>query len=1290
MDTTQVCPVCGKPVVSGAPHGLCPECLMKSGFETKAGNEPGAGKPAFVPPSVEEMTKLFPQLEIIELLGQGGMGAVYKARQPRLNRLVALKILSPEKQNDPQFAERFQREARALAWLTHPNIVTVYDFGEVQGHFYLLMEFVDGMTLRALMQTRRLASAEALVIVPQICQALQYAHEQGIVHRDIKPENILLDKKGQVKIADFGIAKILDQPPQDISLTGAKDVVGTPYYMAPEQLEKPQTVDHRADIYSLGVVFYEMLTGELPLGNFRPPSQKVQIDVRLDEVVLHAMEKEPERRYQKASEVKTAVETIAGTAAPAGKAEMFAQAILAGDYTLDIGSCLSRGWALVRSDFWPVVGVTALILLLRSAADSALVGVVAGGPLMGGLCLYFLKKIRGEPASVGTAFSGFSIAFLPLFLASLVKTLLTAAGFFCLILPGIYLMVAWTFTLALVIDKRLGFWPAMGLSRKIVSKHWWKFFGFIIVLSLIKMAGMLVFFAGYLVVAPVALAALMFAYEDIFGAKKEPADVPSPVPPVAAIAPQATGTSRGWKIAAAFLAIVAALILLFVFIVFISHEKAPVNPSPPKVVALTPANGATNVDPGLTEIRVVFDQPMLSSWSMIGGGPRFPELAGKCHYDAASTTWSIPVKLKPNWTYEFGLNSKSHKNFKSEQGVPLEPVRVTFRTTDQPAPAIATTDLAGSNAFWNLLNEDQRLVVQWTDDHFHNYFDARTFDGWSNQERSDLERRLIDTLKGPQINGSQKSEYFQAINTLAALHSTRALPELRKIAFYHPDKLLRAEISNRGRWMAARALGMMGDKQSAPELVHLLYHNNANTRWWAQISLVRLTGQNFGKDWKAWGNWWNSHNEQPPFSTDIIRWWNGQAEPDQLMESLAESDRKFFENISGKNFGATTSRIDDTFWLNLDRKNYPHYREELQKAPHMLVVRPTHYDLNQLSHTGIGMHYGWIDGKLANLCVSFSELVSYAHTKQAVWDPHLMVRTEFPQEWHDGQLTNQFDVIDTLRVQPVERLQAYINQQLKEQFGLAWHRETRDTEVLLIKVKDSQLLESKINRVFANSRSLSELAGDWENYFGKPVLDETGLTNRYDRKLGLIPAAYVPNRTKDLDANNAFLAPYGLELVPSHRPMEWLALERTPTEIIKQIRLPFQQLPAEITAAMNTNDFERAQSLAGEATQLNPLFVEGWVADGMASARLEQFDRAQQAYERALSLYQGRSRDNPSDANSVLQQIFLLTLLDRSAEAGTLLESAQKSYPDDDQLAALARHFSEVKSGWTHWMVKTE
>ena len=181
------------------------------------------------------------------------------------------------------------------------------------------MEFVDGLTLRQLLDAGKLAPQEALAIVPQICEALQFAHDKGVVHRDIKPENILMDRSGQVKIADFGLAKLVGQEGKDFTITGAGQVMGTPNYMAPEQIEHPQDVDHRADIYSLGVVFYQMLTGELPIGRFAPPSKKVQIDVRLDEVVLRALEKEPQQRYQQASDLKTEVETITQTKSEASR-----------------------------------------------------------------------------------------------------------------------------------------------------------------------------------------------------------------------------------------------------------------------------------------------------------------------------------------------------------------------------------------------------------------------------------------------------------------------------------------------------------------------------------------------------------------------------------------------------------------------------------------------------------------------------------------------------------------------------------------------------------------------------------------------------------------------------------------------------------------------------------------------------------------------------------------------------------------------------------------------------------
>jgi tRNA A-37 threonylcarbamoyl transferase component Bud32 len=312
------CPKCQAPVPIDAPHGLCPRCVLAG---AAAPTESGANESSRpTPPALHAVAAAFPQLEIIELAGQGGMGFVFKARQPKLDRLVALKILPQSLAADAAFAERFTREGRMLARLNHPNIVSVHDFGQAGEFFYLLMEFVDGVNLRQAMQAGRFTPAQALAVVPKICEALQYAHNEGILHRDIKPENILLDAKGRVKIADFGIAKLMGEPRAASKLTGSGAALGTPHYMAPEQIEKPSEVDHRADIFSLGVVFYEMLTGELPLGRFAPPSEKSTADPRLDDVVLRTLEKEPGRRQQSVGEVKTQVETIATSAPTAGSA----------------------------------------------------------------------------------------------------------------------------------------------------------------------------------------------------------------------------------------------------------------------------------------------------------------------------------------------------------------------------------------------------------------------------------------------------------------------------------------------------------------------------------------------------------------------------------------------------------------------------------------------------------------------------------------------------------------------------------------------------------------------------------------------------------------------------------------------------------------------------------------------------------------------------------------------------------------------------------------------------------
>jgi serine/threonine protein kinase len=254
-----ICEACGAVLDSATPGGLCPRCLMAGAMQP---TEPSAGIERPGPPSIEDVQAAFPQLAILEFVGQGGMGWVFKARQSKLNRLVALKLLpSSLAERDAAFAGRFEREGQLLARLHHPNIVAVHDSGAAGDFFYLLMEFVEGVNLRQAMRSSRFTPAQALAIVPHICDALQFAHEEGVLHRDIKPENILLDAKGRVKLVDFGIAKLMgtsaeagaggspeDDRGQNLTQSGA--TLGTPSYMAPEQRDTPADVDHRADIYS--------------------------------------------------------------------------------------------------------------------------------------------------------------------------------------------------------------------------------------------------------------------------------------------------------------------------------------------------------------------------------------------------------------------------------------------------------------------------------------------------------------------------------------------------------------------------------------------------------------------------------------------------------------------------------------------------------------------------------------------------------------------------------------------------------------------------------------------------------------------------------------------------------------------------------------------------------------------------------------------------------------------------------------------------------------------------------
>lgn len=256
------------------------------------------------PLSPGELGRLLPEYEVLSLLGRGGMGAVYYAVEKALDRPVALKLLPAELSAEPGFADRFVREARAMALLNHPSIVALYAFGHTTaGHLFFTMEFVEGTTLAAVIRGRGLEPGQALKLGGEICAALATAHRQGVVHRDIKPANVLVDGAGRAKVTDFGLARLLDPTGVESGHTVVGAVLGTPEYMAPEQ-KRGEAVDARADVFSLGVLLYEMLCGEPPQGAFAAPSRLSGCSEAVDAVVTRAMQPKPEDRYPSALEME--------------------------------------------------------------------------------------------------------------------------------------------------------------------------------------------------------------------------------------------------------------------------------------------------------------------------------------------------------------------------------------------------------------------------------------------------------------------------------------------------------------------------------------------------------------------------------------------------------------------------------------------------------------------------------------------------------------------------------------------------------------------------------------------------------------------------------------------------------------------------------------------------------------------------------------------------------------------------------------------------------------------------
>ncbi|TLD70724.1 hypothetical protein FEM03_10455 [Phragmitibacter flavus] len=273
------------------------------------------------PPTLGELQEMLPSYEFLDLLGRGGMGAVFRARQLSLDRLVAIKVLPGDvfDDEDATFVQRFQNEARTMGRMNHPGIVNVFDFGEAVGTgsgqrlLYFVMEYVEGTDVsKMVLDQGRLAPAHALAIAAHVCDALTYAHGHGVIHRDIKPANVLINREGQVKVADFGLAKGAETE-EKLGMTRQDVALGTPDYVAPEALVVGMESDHRGDLYAVGVMLYNMLTGEIPRGMFQLPSDKVGSDSRFDKIIVKAMQADRELRYQSAGEIRRALDEILTT-----------------------------------------------------------------------------------------------------------------------------------------------------------------------------------------------------------------------------------------------------------------------------------------------------------------------------------------------------------------------------------------------------------------------------------------------------------------------------------------------------------------------------------------------------------------------------------------------------------------------------------------------------------------------------------------------------------------------------------------------------------------------------------------------------------------------------------------------------------------------------------------------------------------------------------------------------------------------------------------------------------------
>src|SRR5581483_5191831 len=374
------------PTLPGAGHdsaqaGIGAKTPPPSSFAVTSAEGVGAS-PAPISDTALRLAQLFPpgtvlgsRYEILRVLGEGGMGAVYQARDRELDRLIALKVIRPELAGNPAILQRFKQELILARHITHKNVVRIYDLGEADGIKFITMEYVDGEDLRTLLKHHgKFSSVEAVRIIEQICRALEAAHAEGVIHRDLKPQNVMRDGQGRIVVMDFGLARSLEEP--GMTQTGA--LVGTLEYMSPEQA-LGATLDQRSDLFAVGLIFFELLTGRVPykadtaLASLMKRTQERAVPASdidnsvpksLSVIVSRCLERDPAHRYQNAHDLLQHLETWESH--PGISAGSFSQMAASPSRSVQISLTMPqrRGWILIAA-----VAVIGLVLAIPTTRN---------------------------------------------------------------------------------------------------------------------------------------------------------------------------------------------------------------------------------------------------------------------------------------------------------------------------------------------------------------------------------------------------------------------------------------------------------------------------------------------------------------------------------------------------------------------------------------------------------------------------------------------------------------------------------------------------------------------------------------------------------------------------------------------------------------------------------------------------------------------------------------------------------------------------------------------------------